>query len=75
MKRRFIVRVILFTVFALILVIGVAFEDDSQTPSTEETITDNYYKNFFGLADGIAEMKDALVKKFDSIFDFVKTKG
>ena len=67
-------RVILFTVFALILVAGVVFEDDSQTPSVEETITDNYYKNFFGLADGIAEMKDALIKKFDSIFDFVKAK-
>ena len=72
MKRRFLVRIILFVVFALI--IGVALmSDEADTLSwQDETITDNYYNNFFGLADGIAEMKGIIKRKFDQFINFVE---
>ena len=74
MKRRFLVRIILFVLFTLI--VGVALMSDATDTLSwwEETITDNYYSNFFGLADGIAEVKDIITRRFDQFIGFVELK-
>ena len=74
MKKRFLVRVVLFVIFALFIGVALMSENVDKSQKQDGTITDNYYNNFFGLADGIVEVKDALKKKFNEFIDFVEIK-
>lgn len=74
MKKRFLVRVILFVIFAILVGIVLLSENFDKASKAEETITDNYYNNFFGLVDGIAEVRNVLKRKIIELVDFVEVK-
>ncbi len=74
MKKRFIVRVILFVIFAILVGVVLLSENFDKTSKQEESITDNYYNNFFGLVDGIAEVRSVLKRKIIELVDFVEVK-
>ena len=74
MKKRFLVRIILFVVLAFFLGVSLLSENESKSSKKDETIIDDYYNNFFGLVDGISEIRDALKKKLNEFGSFVDVK-